>query len=91
MSNTKRAIPLAAEAEQSSEHGEKQGDVNYEAGDDVDYATMGVVYNTTWKNRVPLRTELQNDKLRGCRVVEVGYLPAQYLIQYHADKKHSSM
>ena len=75
-SNTKRAIPLAAEVEQSSEHGEKQGDVNYKAGDDVDYATMGVVYNTTWKNRVPLRTELQKDKLRGCRVVEVGYLPA---------------
>jgi hypothetical protein len=82
---------LATEAEQSSERSEKQGDVNYEAEDDVDYAIMGVVYNTTWKNRIPLGTELQKDKLRGCRVVEVGYSPARYLTQYYADKKLSSM
>ena len=59
MSYAKRAITLATEAEQSSERGEKQGDVNYEAEDDVYCATMGVVYNTTWNSRIPLGTELQ--------------------------------
>lgn len=77
------AADLAAQAEQSNEHDEKQDDVGDEGHDDVKFAVVGVEYDAGWHSRVPVGAELQIHKVRRLKVVEVSDSPVRYLTQCH--------
>jgi hypothetical protein len=80
-SHTEFATAVVAQAAQTKEHGEKKNKVWDEADDDVKLVGVRVEYNTAWQNRAPIWAELQVDKLKTSKAVEVAYSPAQYLIK----------
>ena len=47
---------------------------------------MGVGYDAAWQENIPLGAELHMIKHRRCKVVDVVYSPARYLIQYYVWK-----
>lgn len=67
------AADLAAQAEQSNEHDEKQKDVGDEGHDDVKFAAVRVEYDAGWHIRVPVGAELQINRVRGLKAGSRGY------------------
>jgi hypothetical protein len=80
VSNPECPAFVAAQEEQSNEHGEKQDYVRDDENDDIKFAGIRVKYCALYHGRAPVGAELQMDKPRMPKILGTAYSPARYLM-----------
>jgi hypothetical protein len=79
-SNTECPTFVAAQAEQSNEHGEKQDNVRDDENNDIKFAGVRVKYCALYHGRAPVGAELQIVQPRMSKILGTAYSPARYLM-----------